>query len=120
MRTETMWRPGLKTYGMFEIRSMRFFALLLTMLTLCGTPRAAFAQAPTNQELLQRISALESQLAELKRLVNAQPAAVEVPKAAEVKADEATPGDRLLSNFRSARIPDMCSPVNFPQRVGTR
>jgi len=99
MRTETMWRPGLKTYGMFEIRSMRFFALLLTMLTLCGTPRAAFAQAPTNQELLQRISALESQLAELKRLVNAQPAAVEVPKAAEVKADEATPGDRLFLDY---------------------
>ena len=90
---------GLPTYGMFDVRSMGYFTLLVAVLTLGVAPREGFAQAPTNQELLQRIAALEAQLAELKRLVNAQPAAVDGPKAAEVQSDEAKAEDRLFLDY---------------------
>ena len=52
-------QPGLPTYGMFDVRSMGHFVVLVAVLALGMAPRAALAQAPTNQELLQRIAALE-------------------------------------------------------------
>jgi hypothetical protein len=90
---------GNPTYGMFGVRSMGLFRLLAAVFTLNVAPREAFAQTPTNQELLLRISALEAQLVELKRLVDTQPAPVEAPKAAEVKAYEARAEDRLFLDY---------------------
>ena len=57
-------------------------------------------QAPTNQQLLQRIEALEAQLAELKSMVRAQPASVqppsaEAPKSEAVKAEDSAFPDYL-------------------------
>ena len=72
----------------------RYLTVLLAV-AIGIAPHAASAQSPTNQDLLQRIAVLESQLAELKNLVSDQPAA-ETPKAAAPKPDEARPDDRLL------------------------
>ena len=52
----------------------RYLTVLLAAAAIGVAPRAALAQPPTNQELLQRISLLESQLAELKHLVTTPPA----------------------------------------------
>ena len=82
-RTDVASQSGVPTYGMFDVRSMGYFVMLIVGLALGVAPRAASAQTPTNQELLQRISALEAQLAELKALVNTRPAGVEAAKAAE-------------------------------------
>jgi putative OmpL-like beta-barrel porin-2 len=74
-------------------RSSRRVPSIIVVCAVGMAPRAALAQTPTNQELLQRLSALELQLAELKKLVNAQRAvsdAVEPgdPPAGQAKADD--------------------------------
>ena len=87
------------TPALVDFRSLGYFVILVATFAIGMAPRTASAQPPTNQELLQRISALEAQLAELKKLVNAQPADVEAPKVAEVTAEEAKAEDRLFLDY---------------------
>ena len=89
---------GMPVHGMFDVRSIGYFAVLVAVLVLGIAPREAVAQAPTNQELLQRIAVLEAQLTELKRLVNAQAAGVETPRAA-APAEDARGDDSVFLDY---------------------
>jgi len=62
--------------------------ILLTTLGIAMAPQAVLAQNLTNQQLLERIELLEAQLAELKSVVRAQPAGVQV-RGAEAPQSEA-------------------------------
>src|SRR5262249_42751676 len=64
--------------------AMRLIArcwILVTTLGIALAPRAAVAQGPTNQELLERIEGLEAQLAALKSLIGAKLAGAQAPNA---------------------------------------
>jgi hypothetical protein len=82
-----------------DLGARRYFMILLAAVAIGMTPHAALAQGPTNQELLQRISALEVQLAELKRLVSAPPAGVAAPKAAAIEPADTKPDDRVFLDY---------------------
>jgi len=85
--------------------------------------RAASAQTPTNQELLQRIAALEAQLVELKTLVAAQAAKPDSTKADqggatdEAKAEESVFLDYLHDLKYGASL-DTYYGYNFNRPVG--
>jgi putative OmpL-like beta-barrel porin-2 len=73
--------------------SRRVQSILVVVCAVGVSPRAAVAQVPTNQDLLQRIAALEVQLAELKNLVTSQRAGSDAAgtsdaPAGQVKADD--------------------------------
>src|SRR4051794_31891967 len=81
-------------------RTMRSERVILVVTLAIGvSSRAVCAQPAINQELLQRIAALEAQLAELKRLVDAQQPVVEAGKAAERNAEDVQPEDRASLDY---------------------
>jgi len=98
-REKVSGHAAFPTYGMFDARSMGYFAMLIVVLAMGAAPSAASAQTPTNQELLQRISALEAQLAELKALVNTRPAGVEAAKAPETTPEEVKGEEGLFLDY---------------------
>ncbi|HXI26768.1 MAG TPA: outer membrane beta-barrel protein, partial [Vicinamibacterales bacterium] len=63
------------------------------------SPRAADAQAPTTQDLLQRIAALEVQLAELKSLVNSQRAGSDAVEPGDAPAGQAKADDGVFLDY---------------------
>lgn len=119
--------------GMSQLESMHpeildgrlgHFLVLVTALAISMAPRAVFAQPASNQELLQRVQALEVQLAELKRLITEQRAApVENTNAAAADAphstiaEEHTAQDELHGLMYGASV-DLYYNFNFNQPVG--
>jgi hypothetical protein len=97
----------------------RILAVVATVLAVGIAPRAAVAQTPTNQELLQRIAALEAQLAELKSLVTAQPAPSLTASAetGQAKTDESVFLD-YLHDLKYGGSLDTYYGFNFNQPVG--
>jgi hypothetical protein len=81
------------------MHAMGYFVIPIAAFALGMAPRAAFAQAPSNQELLQRILVLEAQLAELKRLITSSPQSAEAPKAAEAKTEDVKTEDRAFLDY---------------------
>ena len=75
--------------------SIGHFVVLVAVLALGMSPRAAFAQAPTNEELLQRIAALETQLAELKSAGHRAGSAAEPPQRGAEATRRRNPPPRL-------------------------
>jgi putative OmpL-like beta-barrel porin-2 len=89
MHTEAITRRG----------GRRVPFLLVVVCAVGVSSRAAEAQAPTSQELLQRIAALELQLAELKNLVNAQRAASDAVEPADAPAGQARADDGVFLDY---------------------
>ena len=87
-REEVSAHAVFPTYRMLDVRSIGHFVVLAAVFVLGMAPPDAFAQAPTNQELLQRIALLEAQLAELKAEVTARATVAETPKTEEAKPEE--------------------------------
>jgi hypothetical protein len=74
--------------------------ILIAAVAVGMAPRPVSAQAPTNQELLQRIAVLETQLAEIKKLITAQPAGVDATKAgAAPQTVPTTPEERIFLDY---------------------
>ena len=110
-------KPISPTYGIFDVRSMGHFVVLAAVMALGMAPRAAFAQPPTNQELLQRIALVEAQLAELKHLIAAQVAKADTPKPEEAKAEESVFLD-YLHDLKYGGSLDTYYGYNFNRPVG--
>jgi len=96
--------------------------ILATTLGIAMAPRAVSAQSLTDQQLLERIEMLEAQLAELKRVVRAQPAVVqapgaEAPKIEAVKA-EASPSLDYLRDLKYGGSLDTYYGFNVNRPVG--
>jgi hypothetical protein len=113
--------PGAQTNSTFRLRWVGCFATLMAVLA-GVSPRVACAQAPTNQELLQRIADLEAQLKELKDMVNARPVqgavtAVEEPKAEAAKPDESAFLD-YLHDLKYGGSLDLYYGFNFNRPIG--
>ena len=107
---------------MFDVRSMGHFVVLTAVLVLGMARRDAFAQAPTNQELLQRIAVLEAQLAELKNVVTERATVAETPttdvaKPEETKAEESIFLD-YLHDLKYGGNLDTYYGYNFNRPVG--
>ena len=79
--------------------SRRVQSILVVVCAVGVSPRAAHAQAPTNQDLLQRIAALEVQLAELKNLVNSQRAGSDAVEPGDAPAGQATADDSVFLDY---------------------
>jgi hypothetical protein len=103
----TRWTPATPTagmsharggHGMFDVRSTRYFTMLVATMALTASPRTARAQSPTNQELLQRIAAMEAQLIELKNLLKAQ-AGIEEPKVSDPEPEAMKAEDRVFLDY---------------------
>jgi hypothetical protein len=105
------------THGPFDVRSMGHFVIVVAILALGIAPRAASAQTPTNQEILQRIAVLEAQLTELKSLATAQATPTTPPEAAQTKADESVFLD-YLHDLKYGGSLDTYYGFNFNRPVG--
>ncbi len=109
-----------------ELGARRYFAVFLTAIALGAVPRAASAQSPTNDQLLQRIAALETQLAELKALVNARPAPESARRVeatpdaaqAEVRNDKNGQSEDALKSLTVGVSLDTYYAFNFNQPIG--
>jgi Putative beta-barrel porin-2, OmpL-like. bbp2 len=104
------------------MRSFATCVILVTMLGIAMAPRAVSAQSLTNQQLLERIELLEAQLAELKRVIRAQPAGVQPPGAEATKSQavktEAGPSLDDLRDLKYGGSLDTYYGFNFNRPVG--
>jgi Putative beta-barrel porin-2, OmpL-like. bbp2 len=79
--------------------SRRVPSILVAVCAVGVSPRAALAQAPTNQELLERIASLEVQLAELKKLVNLQRAGSDGVEVTDATTEQVKAEDRVVPDY---------------------
>src|SRR6476469_4348512 len=104
-------------HGGFDARSKGGALILAVALTVVVCPRTAFAQAPTNQELLERIAVLEAEAAELKRLVTARAGSENSADGAATTADASVTRDSLRGAKYGASL-DTYYGYNFNRPVG--
>jgi Putative beta-barrel porin-2, OmpL-like. bbp2 len=115
-------RPhGRRTNDEVAMRSFTTGWILVTTLGIAMAPHAVLAQSLTNQQLLERIELLETQLSELKSLVRAQPGVqapgAEAPKSEPVKTD-ASPSLDYLRDLKFGSSLDTYYGFNFNRPVG--
>ena len=84
------WHSGYPEHGLFNFRGMGCFLILAAVVAAGLAARAAFAQAPTNRELMHRVP----QVTGLTNVVNVQRVADEPAHAAESEPDAMTLSDR--------------------------
>jgi Putative beta-barrel porin-2, OmpL-like. bbp2 len=101
---------------MTTLHPTRHLAVLLVSLAFSAVPRAASAQMPTNEQLLERIAALEAQLAELRTLVKGQPTGGGAPDVAAAKTEGGV--EDYLSDLKYGGVLDTYYGFNFNRPVG--
>ncbi len=95
---------------------MTRIVLLVFLMLITTSVRAAFAQAPSREDLLTRIAALEAQIADLRALVEQRPGDAVQPLRPDGQAERTQ--DDYLHDLKFGVVLDTYYAFNFNQPIG--